>query len=257
MKASTCRSRDQRRMTLELSSVPLSLTVRSGLPRWQRRQLACDKGPGQRCDRHQGQALPAEVIDHRHEAEAPAADAGVRHEVAFQRWFGFCGTVIGARVPNARLCRHAGEPSSPPHGRSAAASCGWGRQPSHGRADSRAAESRTGAPPAPAPPVRTSAGAGHRRQVAPASSRQPDAHADNVAGPTLAQVKLLADKMDCPPLRVGRHHFSPRSPLAVAEHGIGQQSLQTCVLVLHRLQPTCFRPPDHRNWALTCRSSHC
>ena len=88
-------------------------------------ELARDTQPGQRRIGDQRQAFAGEIVDDRQDAEAPAVGRTRRDRKSrLQRWFGPCGSAIGARVPRARLRPRAGGPEAAPRGRAAGASCG-------------------------------------------------------------------------------------------------------------------------------------
>src|SRR4051794_17035090 len=67
----------QRRIAMPVSSVPLSETHIAGRPR--RATMASSARQGRVSD--QRQTLAGEVIDDREDAETPAIDQGIRHEV--------------------------------------------------------------------------------------------------------------------------------------------------------------------------------
>ena len=93
-------------MALEVSSVPLSLTMRRrpAAPGDDGVQFARDPRPRQRGVGDQRQALAGAVVDHRQDAEAPAVGHLVGDEVQAPALVGDCrGTSIGRRVPMARL----------------------------------------------------------------------------------------------------------------------------------------------------------
>ena len=76
-------------MAFEVSSVPLSLTTMHGTPRslGDPVELARDPQAGERVVDDQRQALPAEVVDHGQDAEAPAVTSVSATKSSDQRWF--------------------------------------------------------------------------------------------------------------------------------------------------------------------------
>lgn len=99
---STWRSCNQRRIEVDVSSVPLALTNASGLPRIAAvASIACaPPGTRQRRIGHERQAFALDVVHHPQDAETPATAKCVRDEVQ-RRWFSHYGRVIGALVPSA------------------------------------------------------------------------------------------------------------------------------------------------------------
>jgi hypothetical protein len=87
-----------------VSSVPLSLSRGE-----QQAEVPSDAGPGNRCVGDQCQALSGAVVDHGKDAQPTARnwsnfwDAPTDAKSTDERWLGAWGTIIGARVPKARL----------------------------------------------------------------------------------------------------------------------------------------------------------
>ena len=88
-----------------VSSVPLSETHMAGPAALgdDGVELAGDPTARERGVGHQAQAFPGEVVDHGQDAESPAVGNVSLTKSSDQRWFGPCGSVIGARVPSALL----------------------------------------------------------------------------------------------------------------------------------------------------------
>ena len=92
-------------MALEVSSVPLSLTIVAGRPRQRDDgvQLAGDPPARDRGVGHQRQTLAGAVVEHRQDPEAAAVGQLVGDEVQAPALVGRIGVSIGRRVPMARL----------------------------------------------------------------------------------------------------------------------------------------------------------
>jgi hypothetical protein len=118
---STCRSWDQRRIEVEVSSGPLSLTTISGLPRIvvnvssSRATRAPDSDVSATSARHSRvKSSTTQSIQNRR----PQANASLTKS-RLQRWLGPCGIVIGALVPSVghlALPRPTGHDFSQRHG---------------------------------------------------------------------------------------------------------------------------------------------
>lgn len=96
----------QRSIAVDVSSLPLSLTMHRGLPRTA--MIACHAGARERGVCHQPKAFAREVVDHAQNPEAAAIGEGIRHEVERPAF-------VGSR----RHCHRRAKPERPlPHQRS-------------------------------------------------------------------------------------------------------------------------------------------
>ena len=85
--------------------MPLSLTMVSGRPRSCTKRLNSRATPSPEIEgsANERQTLAGAVVHHGQDAETPAVGHLVSDESRLQRWLAFSGTLIGHRVPMARL----------------------------------------------------------------------------------------------------------------------------------------------------------